>query len=78
MSPTILSGHVDDQHRLIAEVPDSIPPGPVTITILPREREDEAGIGWQSAIAIEWAEELGDAREDLYTLSDGDPVHEGG
>lgn len=29
---------------------------------------------WTAAVAREWADELADARQDIYTLADGDPV----
>ena len=37
------------------------------------ELEDEGAL-WMRGIAREWATELADAREDLYTLEDGEPV----
>lgn len=70
-----LMGIVDTQHRLSAEVPSTIPPGPVeVVVVLPSGDEDEAGAAWASGIAREWAAELGDPREDIYTLEDGKPV----
>ena len=74
MTALLVTGHVDDQHRLTADVPDTIPPGPVTISILPLTNDDETGAAWAAGIAREWAEELGDSREDIYTLADGEPV----
>ncbi len=68
-------GTVDEQHRLSAEVPVNVPPGPVEITlVLPTAEEDDAGAAWMEGIAREWAEELSDPREDLYTMADGEPV----
>lgn len=66
-------GQVDEKHRLQAEVPETIPPGPVRIIVLLPE-EDEAGAAWMQGIAREWAAELSDPREDIYTLEDGTPV----
>ena len=40
-----LDGHIDDEHRLLAQAPGSIPPGPVTIWIVPASEEDDAGRG---------------------------------
>ena len=37
--------------------------------------EDDAAIAWSHGIAKEWAEELRDSRQDLYTLEDGQPVN---
>jgi hypothetical protein len=76
MISLIITGHVDDQHRLTADVPDTIPPGPITVRICPVSDEDEGGDAWMSGIAIEWADELSDSREDIYTLDDGEPVRE--
>lgn len=68
-------GRVDEQHRLSADVPASIAAGPVEVTItVPGLEEDEAGHAWAEGIAREWAQELSDPREDIYTLEDGEPV----
>jgi hypothetical protein len=70
-----LTGHVDEQHQLRAEVPDSVRPGPVEVVILlPSVTEDDAGAAWMAGIAQEWIAELSDPREDLYALADGEPV----
>jgi hypothetical protein len=71
-----VTGRIDDRHLLSAEVPDSIPPGPVTVLIVPGLQEDDAGQAWTAGVAGEWADELGDARQDIYTLADGEPVGE--
>jgi hypothetical protein len=76
MNAVRISGHVDGQHRLSAVVPDSIPPGPVTVLIVRRCDEDDAGEAWMPGVAREWADELSDARQDIYTLSDGAPQNE--
>lgn len=47
----------------------TLPPTPRALAFAP-----EAGEEWARGIAREWAEELGDAREDLYTLADGEPI----
>jgi len=73
MKAVELVGQVDDQHRLQAQVPESLPPGPVRIIVLIPE-ENEAGAAWMQGIAREWATELSDPREDIYTLEDGKPV----
>jgi hypothetical protein len=72
-----LIGHVDEQHRLCAEVPSILAPGPVeVVVVLPPDHEDDAGDAWTSGIACQWAAELGDPREDLYTntIADGEPI----
>jgi hypothetical protein len=73
MKAVELVGRVDNQHRLQAQVPESLPPGPVRIIVLIPE-EDEAGAAWMQGIAREWATELSDSREDIYTLEDGKPA----
>jgi hypothetical protein len=76
MNTIRLAGQVDDNHRLSAEVPDSVPPGPVTVLIVPAGEEDDAGHAWMTGIAQEWADDLKDPRQDIYTLADGEPVRE--
>jgi hypothetical protein len=68
-----LAGKVDPQHQLLARVPDEVPAGPVRVIVLLPD-EDEAGAVWMQAIAREWAEDLGDSRQDIYTLEDGRPL----
>ena len=76
MNTIRIVGQIDDNHRLSAEVPDSVPPGPVTVLIVPASQEDDAGHAWMTGIAEEWAEDLNDPRQDIYTLADGEPVRE--
>ena len=68
-----LIGDIDEQHRLQAQVPAALPTGPVRLIVLLPE-EDERGIVWGQGLAKEWADELGDARQDIYTLEDGQTV----
>ncbi len=66
-------GHVDSTHRLIATLPESIAPGTVEIIVMvPDDGEPETA--WQAAVARAWEAELSDPREDLYTLTDGEPI----
>ena len=65
-----LIGDIDEQHRLRASVPEELPAGPVRLIVLLSD-EDEAGTVWAHGLAREWAEELRDSRQDLYTLADG-------
>jgi ectoine hydroxylase-related dioxygenase (phytanoyl-CoA dioxygenase family) len=74
MESIAIQGLVDDQHRLSAVVPGSIPPGPVTIWIATESEEDDAGAAWVTGISHQWADELADPRQDIYSLADGDPV----
>ena len=73
MNAITIQGLVDDQHRLTAIVPESIPPGPVTVS-LATTNEDDAGMNWSSGIAIQWANELSDTRQDIYTIADGEAI----
>ena len=67
---------VDQQHYLHIVLPESTMPGPVRVIVLvPESEEDEAGTLWMRGIAHEWAAELADEREDIYTLEDGEPVN---
>jgi hypothetical protein len=74
MDSISIQGHVDEQHRLSATVPGSIPPGPVTVWIAANTQEDDAGAAWMAGIGAQWADDLGDARQDIYTLADGEPI----
>jgi hypothetical protein len=65
-----LIGDIDEQHRLRASVPEELPAGPVRLIVLLSE-EDEAGTAWADGLARDWADELSDPRQDLYTLADG-------
>jgi hypothetical protein len=66
---------VDEDHRLVAKVPDSVAPGPVEVLVFASAiGEDEAGEHWMRGIAREWHDELADSRQDIYSLSDGAPV----
>jgi hypothetical protein len=69
-----LVGDIDDQHCLQAHVPADLPASPVRLIVLLPD-EDQSGTAWTQGIATEWAAELADTREDLYTLSDGYPVN---
>ena len=69
-----LVGDVDERHRLQAEVPADVAPGPVRVIVLLPE-EDEAGSLWSAGLKREWRAELADSRQDIYTLDDGQPVN---
>ncbi len=69
-----LTGFVDNHHRLSAEVPPSIEPGPITIWVSQGPQDDDAGIAWMAGVGRQWADELGDDRQDIYSISDGDPI----
>lgn len=71
-----VTGEVDSQHRLYATVPESISHGKIDVfLVVPQPSIDDADDFWMEAIAREWREELNDPREDIYSLSDGEPVN---
>lgn len=76
MSTVKVNGNVDENHQLTADVPESVPAGPVTVLIVPATQEDDAGDAWMAGVAHEWADDLNDPRQDIYTLTDGSPVRE--
>ena len=67
-----VTAEIDSQHHLRGAVPPDLRPGRVWVIILVPE-EDEGGEAWERGVAREWGAELGDVREDIYTLADGDP-----
>jgi len=69
-----LIGDIDEQHRLKAQVPEDLPAGPVRLIVLVAD-EDSGGIAWSHGVAKEWADELRDPGQDIYTLEDGKPVN---
>ena len=69
-----LMGDIDDQHRLRARVPEELPAGRVRLIVLLPD-EDDGGVTWANGVAKEWASELRDSRQDIYTLEDGQPVN---
>ena len=72
-------GRIDAEHRLTAEVPTTIPAGQVeVVVIVPDAGGDPTEAAWQFGVAREWAEDLADERQDIYDLSDGQPVDEAG
>ena len=69
-----LIGDIDDEHRLRARVPQELPAGPVRLIVLLPD-EDDAGSAWERGVAHQWAGDLADDRQDIYTLEDGQPVN---
>jgi len=69
-----LLGEIDDEHRLHAQVPEGFPTGSVRLIVLMPD-EDEAGLAWAGGLSAEWSAELSDPNQDIYTLSDGQPVN---
>src|SRR5690606_27638345 len=77
MDAVRITGHVNDRHELSVQVPDSIPPGPVSILIVSATVQAEENGDWMEGIAQEWADQLSDSRQDLYSLDDGVPTDAG-
>jgi hypothetical protein len=73
MKAVELQGEIDDQHRLHADVPQSLPVGSVRVIVLISE-EDEGGPAWEAGVSSEWSTELNDPAQDIYTLNDGQPL----
>ncbi len=66
-----LKGRIDEQHRLWVVVPENVSPGPVDVMVwVDASDEDDAGQSWSAGVAREWATELADSREDIYTSCD--------
>ena len=74
MNAVNVIGQVDEKHLLFAVVRDSLPPGPVKVLVVSTVPEDDAGNAWMMGAAEEWAGDLRDASQDIYTLADGEPV----
>jgi len=68
-----LIGDIDEQHQLRAHVPDGLPAGRVRLIVLLPD-EDDAGSAWAKGIATQWADDLQDSRQDIYTLEDGQSI----
>lgn len=69
-----LLGEIDGQHCLRAQVPEGFPAGSVRVIVLMPE-EDQAGFAWAGGISSEWAAELSDPKQDIYSLDDGQPLN---
>ena len=37
-------------------------------------QEDDAGAAWMGGVSQQWADELSDPHQDIYTLADGEAV----
>lgn len=69
-----LVGDIDEEHRLRAQVPAELPAGPVRLIVLLPD-EDDSGVAWAHGVGREWRDDLQDARQDVYTLEDGQAVN---
>lgn len=74
-----LIAQVDENRRLVANVPDTVLPGTVEILLeVPSSADDAEATDWTRGVARAWADELADPRQDIYTLADGEPVDDAG
>jgi hypothetical protein len=73
-----LIADIDGEHQLRAQAPRDVPPGQVRVIVLLPDEEDEAGTAWAAGVAREWADELADPRQDIYTMEDGQPPNAAG
>jgi hypothetical protein len=69
---------IDSARRLELELPPDTPCGQARVLVLLPEETDAEERSWSALIAQEWAAELSDPREDVYTLADGEPVDASG
>jgi hypothetical protein len=68
-----LTGDIDADRHLTAQAPHELRPGRVRLLVLAPD-DDPAESVWMHAVSAEWSKELGDLREDIYTLEDGRPL----
>ena len=73
-----LIGAIDEERQIHAKLPADAPltHDDVRLLVLLPESGDETEASWMQGIAREWAAELADEREDIYTLQDGEPINE--
>jgi hypothetical protein len=77
------TAEIDANHRLQLKLPETAAPGPVRVLVLLPEAGETESVQtsndsdalWMKSVAREWREELGDVREDIYTIEDGEPIH---
>ena len=70
-----ITGQVDQNGQLRASVPPEVTAGAIELVLLlPEEDDDEFSETWMKFVCKEWAAELADPREDIYTLEDGEPI----
>lgn len=77
MGAVRITGHVNERHELSVQVPSSIPLAPVGILIVSATTPADEDGEWMEGMAQEWADQLSDPRQDLYSLDDGVPTDAG-
>ncbi|HMD99210.1 MAG TPA: hypothetical protein VKM93_18025 [Terriglobia bacterium] len=73
MKAVELQGEIDQQHRLHADVPQSLPAGSARVIVLISE-EDEGSPACAGGVSSEWSAELSDPAQDIYALNDGQRI----
>ena len=76
MKAVELAGDIDAQHRLKAQVTPE-PAGRSGSRHRLGTRRTRA-LNGRRGVATEWADELADSRQDIYTLDDGQPINTAG
>ena len=66
-----LNGHIDEQHRLRAQVPAEVPAGPVRLIVLLPDKDD-AAIARAQEVHREWLDQLKAVRGKTPTHSKTD------
>jgi hypothetical protein len=66
-------GEIGDDRQIRAEAPRGLRPGRVQLIVVQPD-EDESGALWPLGVSQAWSDDLGDARQDIYTLADGQPI----
>ena len=71
-----LVGAIDQDRQLHVKLPENVQltQDNVRVLVLLPEVQDEPETNWMQSIAAEWATELADEREDIYTRQDGEPI----
>ena len=66
-------GEIGEDHKIRAEAPVDLLPGRIQLMVV-RPDEDEAGAFGPWDVSQAWSDDLGDARQDLYSPADGQPI----
>ena len=75
MSALELFATIDERHQITVALAKNTAPGPVRVLILvPDDGAIAHAAGWHAGIGGEWTAELADARDEVYTLEDGELI----
>jgi hypothetical protein len=67
-------GTVDEKHRLVADLPESVPAGPAKTLVVLATDEELSAAQWSASVGRQWALDWDDPREEKYTLDDREPA----